>query len=224
MVITIDGPTASGKSSVARGLANKLGFYCLSSGLLYRALSYILLKKFNYQPDQLFNPSPADVEQALSPERFVYSYDQNRCGTIHFDGEDITPFLKKTDIAHCASVIGTNEFVREKLKDMQHIIAQKYDLIVEGRDSGSVIFPNAAVKFYLTAPVEVRAERLRSDIKRHKNNDLSIEQAIKTTLERDKRDSERKIAPLVIPNGAIVFDNATLNLEQTVSGMLKHIP
>ena len=222
MIVTIDGPTVSGKSTVARALANKLGFYCLSSGLLYRALAYILLYKFGYKPDELYTPLPEDIQSATDSDRFVYTYDKTQCGTVMFDGEDITSNLKKTEVAHCASVLGTNIVVRDKLRHVQHELAKKHDMIVEGRDSGSVIFPDADVKFYLTAPIEVRAQRWQADKKRHETI-FSLQEAISVISERDQRDKERKIAPLVIPNGAIIIDSATMNLEQTVKGMLDHI-
>lgn len=221
MIITIDGPTASGKSSVGRELAKRLRFYYVYSGLLYRALAYLLINKKAYKQEQLKNPSAEDIAQMLDPKHFVYRYDDQEQERIFFDVQDITPFLKDSFIDQTASIVSTNEHVRSQMRDIQRIIARSYDLVVDGRDAGSVVFPDAEYKFYLTASPDVRAERWR--LQQLKLGEKFTNQQARAQIEeRDKRDKTRDIAPLIIPDNAIVVDNSSLTIQETVNKMLEY--
>ena len=223
IIITIDGPAASGKSTVARMLAKKFSFYYLSSGLLFRALVYILVHHFNYSKEQLLQPHQDDLKKALDLKRFSYQYDATAQEQILFDGINITRFLKDKEISDYASLIATNELVRDALATLQHQIAQNHNLVAEGRDMGSVIFPYADVKFFLTASLQARALRWVKD-RQGKGITISLEQAGKEIEERDERDSVRSIAPLQIPEGAIVIDDSDLTPEQVVQKMEDTLP
>jgi cytidylate kinase len=218
MIITIDGPTASGKSTAARLLAQNIGFYHLSSGILFRSLGYLLVTYAGYNDEKLSLPAQKDIEYYLNPARFICSFNDTGKLTIMFEGKNIVPLLKQKQIDHYASLIATDSRVRYELLKLQHSLAQSYDLVVDGRDSGSVVFPHAAVKFFLTASVEVRALRWQQKQKKL-GYELSLEEAIKQIENRDDRDRNRKISPLIIPNGAIVIDNSAYSIQETVDIM-----
>lgn len=227
MIITIDGPSASGKSTVARMLAKKLGYFYLYSGLLYRALAYLLinekvyLNEKEYGADKLENPDIADIYELLQEPRFLYTYNDG-IERIFFDGQDITPHLKDNFIAQSASRLSTNEQVRKYLDNVQQKIAQFHNTIVDGRDGGSVTFAYADIKFYLTANQKVRAQRWLHDRSRTGNH-MSLEQAIEELKERDDRDCKRVASPLCIPDDAIIIDSTNMTPEQVVERMMQQV-
>lgn len=222
MIITIDGPTASGKSTVARLLSQKLGYYYICSGLLFRALGYVLINKKGYTLDTITNPDLSDVDYLLDPQRFVYRYDNQYHERIFFENQDITRFLKDKTIDSASSLVSINLPVRELLCNFQRKLAEKYDVVVDGRDTGSVVFPNADYKFYLTADISVRAERWRLQQLKNKLV-VSLPEAERIISERDKRDSERAIAPLTIPKGAIIIDTSAMDAYETADEMMNVI-
>src|SRR5271157_5319036 len=158
MIITIDGPAASGKSSVAKDLAKKLGFYYLNTGLLYRAVAYILMQ----QKGSLDTILPQDLEFI---NQLTYRYHDN-VPTVLYEGNDITPMLFSASLEQGASIVSSNKAVRDALLAFQRRIAQEHDVIADGRDCGSVVFPNAEYKFFLTADVDARTQRLMNDAMR----------------------------------------------------------
>lgn len=220
MIITIDGPTASGKSTIASLVAEKLGFYYISSGILFRALAYILSCENKYSPD-FSNVKESDLS-FYSGDRIVYHYCPNAGAQVFFDCNDITPFLKTSVIDRYASLIAVNPHVRKQLLKLQHTIAQKHNVVVEGRDSGSVVFPHADIKFFLTASVRVRARRWKHDQEKH-HKKFTLAQAIKHISERDMRDQSRAIAPLIIPPDAIIIDNSDMTLPETLQVIIAAI-
>lgn len=222
MIITIDGPTASGKSSVARALAKKLNVYYLATGMLYRAIAYVLLHNAGYTKDGLRIPNPEDLATYLDPKRFRYLYDHEKGEQIFFDDQEITPFLKGSEIDEASSILSANQLVRDALLAIQRSFAKTFDLVAEGRDVGSVVFPNADYKFFLTASVDVRARRWQADQKK-KGNDFSLAQAAEKITQRDERDKNRKIAPLVKPCGAILIDNSDLDFQQTLERFVESV-
>lgn len=208
MVITIDGPVASGKSTTAKLLSKKLGFHYLNTGLLYRAVAYLLLK-LGKDLSKNFNESDLDFIKDIT-----YKFaDQNP--KIYFNNDDITPNLYTGLLDQPASIISKNSILREKLLILQRKVADSYSIIADGRDCGSVVFPLADFKFYLTANVDVRAKRMQEDLVR-KNSQMSFEQIKSSIIERDKRDMEREIAPLIIPKGGIIIDNSDMSIEDTI--------
>ena len=215
MIITIDGPTASGKSTLARAVAKKLGIYYLATGMLYRALAYLLVHHASYTKNDLRHPKIQDIETFFDPERFVYTYDAAIGEKILFDGQDITPFLKDSAIDDASSLLSANKIVRDALLKLQRMYGNMFDLVAEGRDLGSVVFPHADFKFFLTASVYVRARRWQED-QEQKGESFTFEQSKEIISERDRRDRERKIAPLVKPNDAIEVDNSDLTFEETL--------
>jgi len=222
MIITIDGPTASGKTTIARMLAQKLGFYYLSSGLLFRGLAYYLVHDFFYTQEQIANPREQDIIKALDPRNFVYLYDQQQGEQLIVNGKNITDELRGQAISQYASILGTNMCVRAALAQLQHHIAQNHDLVAEGRDMGSAIFPHAQIKFFLTASLEVRAARWQKD-QNAKGKKISLEEARKEIQTRDERDQGRAVAPLCIPDGALIIDDSEMPQQHVVQEMIQQI-
>lgn len=218
LIITIDGPVASGKSTLAKRLANELGIYFLGTGLMFRGLAYLLVERAGYAEKDLYFPRMQDLATFGDSGRFVYE----ASGKIVFDGEDITPALKACCMDSAASIISTNPDVRILLLNIQRACAELFDLVAEGRDTGSVVFPQATVKFFLTASVHKRALWWQADQER-RGNVVSVQEAVEIISARDKRDSERAVAPLVKPVGAVEIDTTGLELDQAIALMKSYI-
>lgn len=240
MIITIDGPVASGKSSAARLLAERLGYYYLQTGLLYRVLAYLLFHKkightlhnttdlitlSSYDQnlhkkilDEFAVPFNKNGEKEVAQEikKLSYQYTQEKEPVIFYNGLDLTGLLADHELAQYASRISAQPVVRELLLPLQRTIGKTYNLVADGRDCGSVVFPDAAIKFYMTADLKTRAQRLQKDTARSAHQ-KTIEELMIGIQERDKRDQERKTAPLIIPQGAIVINNSGYTLEETVA-------
>jgi CMP/dCMP kinase len=213
MIITIDGPAASGKSTVAKSLAKKLGFYYLYTGLLYRSVGYVLAEKRDVLPDE-FSKLTAEDLKFIDQIKYVYEDGKPK---IIFEGEDITSKLKDSSVDKLSSLIGANKYVRQALLPTQRDVAKSYDIIADGRDCGSVVFPNADYKFFLTASIEERAKR------KSKMGGMTQKEAEEFLRERDERDKNRDVAPLVVPEDAVIIDNSNLDIEQTLHPFLKYI-
>lgn len=217
MIITIDGPAGSGKSSVAKALAEKLNIYYLNTGLLYRAVAYIWLKN----DLKLQNVNDLNDEKINFIKNIKYKY-IGKEPNIFYEDKNITKELFNNVISHAASILSAKKEIREELVPLQKNIAKKYDIVAEGRDCGSVIFPNANYKFYLTANLDVRAKRILGDEIR-KNNETYLDKVKVELEERDVRDKSRKIAPLIIPKDAIVVDNSKMSKARTIEFFLSKI-
>lgn len=222
MIITIDGPSISGKTSIARMLAQRLHFDYLPSGLLFRGLAYILVHQFGYHESQLAHPKINDIESALMPHHFEYRYAHETGEQLLWQGKDITLLLADQKIGKYASIIGTNQDIRNALAQLQHMIADAKNIVIDGRDAGSIIFPHARIKFFLTASLEVRALRWQKNQKEI-GRDIFLDQAIQEITERDERDSNRAIAPLCIPEQAIVIDSSMLTKDQVLEKLLQEV-
>lgn len=219
MIITIDGPAASGKTTVSFSLAKKLSIYYIESGLFYRALAYLLVNKGHYTIPALSDIKTTDIQKYT--HAYHYAYDENGAH-IFYEGKDIAPFLKTKDMDLYTSLIGETPQVRIIIEDMIRMLAQKHDVIIDGRDTGSVIFPNADYKFYFTADLPIRAKRWQMDQARN-GIIVNFAQAEKIVNERDERDEKRSAAPLCIPAGAHIIDTSRLTPEQTLNACLSFI-
>ena len=217
MIITIDGPVASGKSSVAKELAKRLNIYYLYTGLLYRAVAYILTQKLNRTESNFF---PLTQEQLKLIISFEYLYENNDLKII-FENIDITNFLYNAKLSQVTSIISANKQIRETLLNFQRSVAKSNDVIAEGRDCGTVVFPSAGYKFFLMANEDVRVKRLMKDKRRKETR--CFDEVKKELLTRDERDKSRKFSPLVIPNNAIIIDNSNKTFQETVDNFLRFI-
>ncbi|MFH1535996.1 MAG: (d)CMP kinase, partial [Patescibacteria group bacterium] len=191
-VITIDGPTSSGKNSVGLLLAQKLGYQFIDSGSIYRA-GCILILRNNIPLDDL--PKVVDVYKNLDIKIRAQKFFAN--------GEDVTDNLHDPEVTKIVSVISAIRQVREAVKIIQYKITGGKNTVMTGRDIGSEIFPNAKHKFYLTADIKIRVQRRFEQLVK-KDPTIKYETVLKDMQERDKKDTDREVSPLRIPEGAII--------------------
>ncbi len=210
VVITIDGPAASGKSSVSRELAKRFGFAWVSTGAFYRGLAFVAIKK-----EIDLDDVPAIEKLSHSKEWEIKLTPEKTC--VIFQDQDVTEFINHEDVGSFASRISHHLPVRQALLQKQRdCIIGKKGLVAEGRDCGTVVFPDAPVKVYLTAKSENRAQRRALE----QGSDLQEVQSAQKI--RDLQDSSRKAAPLQIPENSFVVDTTELNLSQVVDEVEKH--
>jgi cytidylate kinase len=203
-VVTIDGPAASGKSSVSRELARRLGWQWVSTGAFYRGLAYAALQ-LGIDLDDISALAELTHKPVwaikLQPERT----------TVFFKNDDVTDLIAHEDVGNFASKISHYPEVRKALLEAQRNCANgPTGLVAEGRDCGTVVFPNANAKVYLTASSEHRAARRATEL------GLNQEDMVASQKVRDHQDSTRKAAPLAVPENALVLDSTELDLEQVV--------
>jgi CMP/dCMP kinase len=212
--IAIDGPAGSGKSSVARRLANMLGYLYMDSGAMYRAVALKSLRR---------NIPLNDVAAltALTRETHIElrrpSLQQEAAGAkncVFLDGVDVTEDIRTEEVAQAASRLATIHEVREVLVAEQQRAGAGGGIVMEGRDIGTVVFPAAELKIFLEAVPEVRAER-RWKEHQEKGHHLLLKDVVEEVYERDRRDRERKVSPLVRATDAVLVDNTAMGIEET---------
>ncbi len=214
MIITIDGPAGSGKSTVADILADKLKFIHFNSGALYRGITAFLYEnKFNIEEMSTLSPIP-------NFELKVEMIDGNQC--VFVNNKDYTPVLRNNTISILVAYIAANKFCRQRVDECQKAFCSKHNVVMEGRDLGSFVFPNAEIKFYLDCSIKERARR-RFEEEKAKHTNITLQEIEEQLAERDELDKTREIAPLVVPKNAIVVDSTNLNVDQVVQTMLNHI-
>ena len=198
----------------------KLNCYYIYSGLLYRALAHVLMTQYGYTLAMLPDAKPEDVLAVLDLKRFKYCFDDGE--KVIFDSINITPYLKEAVIDQAASIVSTNKNVRVSIDEMQRTIAADHKSVIDGRDAGTVVFPNAHYKFFLTADPTIRAQRWQAH-QAQRGNSISLDEAIQFLAIRDKRDSTREHAPLKKAGDGIEIDNSRMNLKQTLETILNRI-
>jgi len=211
LIITIDGPSGAGKSTVAKILAKTLGYTYIDTGAMYRGVAYAYMKA----------GEPEDLKAFLDglPLRFEFTD-----GTkVSLNNDDISRAIREPDVSMRASALSQDKQVREYLWRVQREMGSKGGVVLEGRDMGSVVFPNAHVKFYLDANLAERARRRHVELA-SKGMDQDSRVVETEMAERDKNDSERDIAPLVVPEGAIQIDSTGMDADQVVKLMVSRIP
>ncbi len=211
-VIAIDGPSGAGKSTIAKLLAQDLGYEYLDTGALYRAVALGLLHLG-------LNEEAADAEIAAALEKTEVSF---RKGKVFLNHKDVSHEIRSPEASHFASVFSANRFVRDSLLDIQREALHHADLVAEGRDMTTVVFPCAYKKFYLDASAEERAERRTLEMQT-KGYEVSKEKIRLDILERDARDSGRDLAPLRISDDAIVIDSTGLSVQDVFKKILQII-
>ena len=211
--IAIDGPGGAGKSSLAKAVASKLGIIYVDTGALYRTIGLYMLRN-------AINPKDADAVTAALPLFKLELKFIDGKQTILLDGEDVGDSIRTPEVSMAASAVSAIGSVREYLLNTQRDIANKNSVIMDGRDIGTVILPNAEIKIFLTASPAARAKR-RYDELILKGQNVSYEQVYNEMVERDTNDSTRALAPCVPAEDAIMLDNSNLTAEQTVTDVLK---
>lgn len=208
-IIAIDGPSGSGKSTISQILSEKLKIEYLNTGLMYRAVTKYFLDKGHSEE------SDDGVLKSLL-EEIEIDFKDNK---LYLNGIDVTDKLRNDEVTANVSWVSARDYVREKMVDLQRKIAENTSFILDGRDIGSVVFPDAKYKFYLTASALTRAKR-RFD---QGESDMTIEEIEKAIIKRDDYDSNRDIAPLKIADGAVIIDSSNLNIDQTIDSILSHL-
>lgn len=207
-IITIDGPSGAGKSTVAKLIADKLGFKYLDTGAMYRAVTLYMIE------NQVDIKNEEEVINALN--KLNIGFDSNY--RIYLDSQDITEDIRKEKVVKFVSEVSAISSVRRKMVDLQRDIAKEGNYILDGRDAGSVVFPNADYKFYLEASLEERAKR-RYKEELLKEVDISFEAVKESIKKRDKYDSNRKDSPLVVPENAIIIDTTNMTIDEVAEGI-----
>lgn len=210
-VITIDGPAASGKSSLSRELSKRLGFPWVSTGAFYRGLGFVALQLKTDLND------PVALSELCNSDiwRVELAYERTQ---VYFKNENVTDQIAQEAVGNVASRISHYPEVRQSLLDHQRNCALiNKGLIAEGRDCGTVVFPHAEVKIYLTADSENRAQRRAQEL------GMDEKSLVKQQEIRDKQDSTRKVAPLAIPSDALVIDTTTMDLNSVVTMVENHV-
>ncbi len=223
MIITIDGPVASGKSTIARLLAANLDIYYINSGSIYRACAYILLQKYMYTISQLKQPSFITiVDHIITSGDLVYIHDSLTQEQIYYQHQNITTYLKSADVDAGASIISAIPAIRIYINNFLRNISKDYSIVIDGRDTGSVIFPHATHKFYITASLDVRVNRWK-EAQKQLGNILSFETASQLIQERDLRDSTRQADPLCVPDNAIIIDSSHYSQQELLQHLQDYI-
>lgn len=209
MIITLDGPAASGKSSLARLLAQRMHGIHFNSGLVYRCIGFIAARDYGFLPETIHTIPASLVADILN--RSVYAYTDY--ARIQYDGRDITAHLKAAQVDTLASCVSEQQGVRTLVNEYAQALAMHSSvLIADGRDCGTVMFPAAEYKFFITASPEVRALRWQKE-QGKRGNIYSFDEALELVSERDYRDAHRAAAPLKPATDAVVIDTSSMSLD-----------
>ncbi len=209
-IIAIDGPVGAGKSTVARELARSLAFSYINTGAMYRAVALVARESG-------ISPGDAQIEQRLAGilDMIAITFDGER---VRLSSRDITAAIAAPEVGDLASRLSTLAIVRRKMRELQRAAGRDGGAVMEGRDIGTAVFPDAEFKFFLDADVEVRAERRWRELVA-KGASVTRDEVLAQLLERDRRDSERELAPLRRADDAIVIDSTRLSIAEVVAAM-----
>lgn len=216
-VIAIDGPTASGKSTVAELVADRLDANYISTGNMYRAVTLVALR----ESVKLEELSEEEIRNFLHSFDIDFTKQDNKL-ILTINSEPAGQDIRKPEVANYVSIVAKLGAVRKYLVEKQRNLTHLGLLVMEGRDIGTVVFPNAKYKFYLTASPRVRAER-RLKQKEENPSDSTIESVAKDIERRDKLDSQRELAPLKKPEDAVLIDSSNLNINEVVDKIVSYI-
>ena len=210
--IAIDGPAGAGKSTIAKRLAKELGYYYVDTGAIYRTVAYFM---------DLLGISPKDtdgVSRYIDELTIDIYYDENGLQHMLMNDIDVTDDIRTPDISQKASLVSAQPVVREMLLDMQRDVARENNVIMDGRDIGTVVLPKADVKIFLTASAEVRAQRRHAELQAKGAKD-SFEQVLSDIQRRDHQDSTRAIAPLKAAKDAVTVDTSGMDIDDVVESI-----
>ena len=211
--IAIDGPAGAGKSTIAKRVAKELGYIYVDTGAMYRAMAVFFLKKG-------IRPEETDQIQKTCKNAVVTIAYEDNVQQVYLNGEDITSELRKEEVGKMASKSSAVKEVREQLLELQRELAEKENVVMDGRDIGTNILPNADTKIYLTASVETRAKRRFLELQ-EKGEQCVLEEIARDIEERDHRDMTRKIAPLKQAEDAVYIDSSDMTIDEVVDAILK---
>lgn len=210
--VAIDGPAGAGKSTIAKQVAKERGYIYVDTGAMYRGLAIHFIKK-GIRPEET-DQIAAACEDAQIDIGYADGIQQ-----IYLNGENITPLLREEEVGNMASVSSAVPAVRAKLLDLQRNLAREKDVVMDGRDIGTHVLPNADVKIYLTASVKCRADRRYKELV-EKGVSCNFDEIAKDIRERDERDMNRKIAPLKQAEDAHLIDSSDMTIEEVVAAII----
>ena len=205
MIVTIDGPAGTGKSTVARMLAERLGFEFLNTGAMYRAVAYVCLQR------HLDLGNETSVGEVANSLEILFS--RNR---LLLGNDDVTDSIRGQEVTQSASIVAANPIVRRRLVEMQRLVGRETNLVTEGRDQGTTVFPDAECKFFLTASPEERARRRQRELEA-KGDFISLEDLMEQQELRDRRDETRLCSPLKPAPNAMIIDTTEMTLSHVAS-------
>ncbi|RCT54521.1 (d)CMP kinase [Winogradskyella sp. KYW1333] len=218
IVIAIDGFSSTGKSTIAKRLAKQLNYIYVDTGAMYRAVTYFALK------NDFIKNKKLDSEALISSLKdinisFKFN-DELGFAEVYLNGENIESEIRTLEVSSYVSPVATLSQVRRKLVEQQQLMGKGKGIVMDGRDIGTVVFPDAELKIFMTASVETRAKRRFKELLECEHN-LSYDKVLENVITRDRIDSTREDSPLVIADNAIEIDNSDLNIEEQVETILK---
>lgn len=215
--IAIDGPAGSGKSTVAREVARRLGFLYVDTGAMYRAVTYLALKSFIDLDEE------AELVAFARKLKFsLVSFLKSGEVSLWCNGEDVTPYLRSQDVSRSVAKVAAVPAVRQHLVRCQRLFAQRGGVVMEGRDIGTVVLPDADYKFFLTASLDVRLNRREKELMAQ-GKSVEREELRKELVFRDEMDRKREMGPLRVAPDATVIDCSDLSIEEVVSTIMKKV-
>ena len=210
--VAIDGPAGAGKSTIAKRLAKELGYVYVDTGAIYRTVAYFF---------DLWGVSPKDIDgisRYIDELNVAIEYDEDGVQHMLMNGIDVTDDIRTPEISQKASLISAHAIVRDMLLDMQRDVAKQHNVIMDGRDIGTVVLPKATVKIFLTASAEVRAQR-RCDELIAKGMKANYNQVLKDIQQRDYQDTHREVAPLKMCRDSVKLDTSDLDIDGVIAAM-----
>ncbi len=214
--IAIDGPAGAGKSTIAKRLAKELGYMYVDTGAIYRTVAYFF---------DLWGVAPKDIDgitRYIDELTINIEYDEDGAQHMIMNGMDVTKDIRTQDISQKASLVSAHAIVRDAMMDMQRSVAKKYNVIMDGRDIGTVVLPKANVKIFLTASAEVRAKR-RTEELIAKGEKADYNTVLKEIRQRDYQDTHREVAPLKMCRDSVKLDTSDLDIDGVVAEMKRII-
>ena len=214
--IAIDGPAGAGKSTIAKRLAAELGYHYVDTGAIYRTVAYFF---------DLWGVAPKDIDginRYIDELNIAIEYDEDGLQHMLMNGIDVTGDIRTQDIAQKASLVSAHSVVRDMLLDMQRDVAKQYNVIMDGRDIGTVVLPKANVKIFLTASPEVRAQR-RTDELVAKGQKADYNKVLQEIKQRDYQDTHRPVAPLKMARDSVKVDTSEMDIDQVLAAIKKII-
>ncbi len=213
--IAIDGPAGAGKSTISKKVASSLGYVYIDTGAMYRTVG---LKAVRCGIDTKDADGVESILGTLDIDIRHEGVEQH----IYLDGENVSDKIRTPEISMAASNVSAIPAVRVAMVDMQRKLAENHDVVMDGRDIGSFVLPDAEIKIFLTASAEARAKRRYKELI-EKGENVSYEDVYEDMVQRDKNDSTRAVSPLVVAEGATVIDTSDLNLEESVEKVILHV-
>ena len=215
MIIALDGQSGTGKSTLSKLVAKKLGFKYLNTGMIYRAITYYFVKN-NILPNDM-----NEITNALSNINIYIKFDNDN-QMVYVDNQDITPYVSSQEVQRNVSLYSQIFIIREKITEIQRVFAQNNNIVVEGRDIGTHVFPNAEYKFYVTCNIEIRAKRRLDDLVKSGQN-ITLDEVVNSLKNRDYIDTTREFSPLKRADDAIDIDTSNSTIDESVNEIIEYI-